>query len=54
MKIITASDSTATLAYEVIYFVVKEGIAANVPAAWRSWGSTVSIKAGNGKTKKKN
>ena len=29
MKFITASDSTVTLAKEVIYFAVKEGIADN-------------------------
>jgi hypothetical protein len=29
MKYITASDNTAMLAKEVIYFAVKEGIAAN-------------------------
>jgi hypothetical protein len=38
MKYITASDNIATLAKEVIYFAVKEGIAANVVVASRRRG----------------
>jgi hypothetical protein len=38
MKFMTAPDSTDTLAQEVIYFDVKEGIAYNVVAASRRRG----------------